>query len=181
MITFTGESIRLGYTASRFQTGLTIKIDIWDNEMSKLVDGDAMTELAKGFYYYDYSPSSPGIFSLRAYATDGVSPLTKFETFKVHGRQSPLYSRRGGSGVIVRDENNTKTLERLEKKIINLSTRIDEVQKNITLIPLEIVDPNSQKVLKEVSELKIHVKEMAELQLKNIGSNILAGAYDDID
>jgi|OM-RGC.v1.024672468 hypothetical protein len=62
------------------KTGLTPTIDIWEKDGTHTVNGAAMTEIAGGFYYYDFTAyDTSKDYVIR---TDGGATLEDYERYQ---------------------------------------------------------------------------------------------------
>lgn len=61
------------YTSKRRRTGLSPTVTIYNPDDTAVVTDGAMTELANGDYYYEYTPTSTGWFVWQANATSDIN------------------------------------------------------------------------------------------------------------
>ena len=61
------------------KTGLTPTIDIWDLDATQVVTAQSMTEVAGGYYKYDFSPSD--VYATYVIRADGGASLDDYERY----------------------------------------------------------------------------------------------------
>lgn len=94
---FISETARILYRAKRNTTGLTdVKIDIWDDNGTKVVSAGTLTELSDGLYYYDFVLPSVGNFIYNI--TCASQPHDVEGTIVAVGKTSPYWYKPGGGG-----------------------------------------------------------------------------------
>ena len=149
------ETVRILYRAKRNTTGLTdVKIDIWDNSGTKVVNAQTLTELSDGLYYYDYTLSSTGNFLYNI--TCASQPHDVEGTFQSVGRNSLWVKKSGGGGIIpdlkIKEfKEILDILKKIEESLNLLKKTSNSFSKNEDKVILESLDEKLVKINKSVN------------------------------
>ena len=121
------ETVRILYRAKRNTLGLTdVKIDIWDDSGTKVVNADTLTELSNGLYYYDYTLSSTGNFLYNI--TCASQPHYVEGTFQSVGRNSLWVKKSGGGGAVIPDLK-IKEFEKIQEILEKIKDSLNSLQR----------------------------------------------------
>ena len=164
------ETVRILYRAKRNITGLSdVKIDIWDNSGTKVVNADTLTELSNGLYYYDYTLSSIGNFLYNI--TCSSQPHYVEGTFQSVGRNSLWVKKSGGGGGLIVNE--------FKKEEVDKLYRILRETKELILSMQKIASKSFSKNEDEKITLNDRLKKLNK-SVELISSIVVATAPTDI-
>jgi len=183
---------RIIYTARGSKTGLTdVKIHIWDPTPTKVVDGDTMTELGEGLYYYDYKVTKTGIYqykidsaSNKLVRTGSIEVINnpweeELSDYKTHGtfgyklqHISSSFARQPRFTGVFNKEDKEKLYELLtsiDRRLADVESRVEANAKAVaeSIKATLLNTDNINKISKEISTLKqesSNLKETIELR-----------------
>ena len=161
------ETVRILYRAKRNTLGLTdVKIDIWDNSGTKVVNSKSLTELSNGLYYYDYTLSSIGNFLYNISCAS--QPHDTGGTFQSVGRNSLWVKKSGGGGAIIPDLK-IKEFEKIQEILEKIKESFVSLQKTTSKSFSKYEEDKS--VLNSIEEKLTKLTESVELN-----SSIIVGS-----